>query len=219
MSRLFRNDSPGALTREQAVALMKERIAAQAGGGPGHDVSREPRVPKGSGDESGEWTTGGSASVPTDGNSAHRDNRRMSVAGRAFLKAQEGHRDKPYDDGYGNMTQGYGNKGPLTGSAEDSFNIKVAEADEAVNKNVKVPLTQAQHDALVSLAYNLGPNGFANSPILLGLLNAGKFDEAADQILQFKNAFNRHTGRMEFSQSLADRRKRERLLFLGNSAR
>ncbi len=61
MPKLFRNNSPGTLTRKQATALMKERIGAQSGGGAGHDVSNEPRVPKGSGDESGQWTRVGSA--------------------------------------------------------------------------------------------------------------------------------------------------------------
>ncbi len=46
MPPLFRNNSPGALTRKQATALMKERLSAQNGGGAGHDVSNEPRVPK-----------------------------------------------------------------------------------------------------------------------------------------------------------------------------
>lgn len=39
MPTLFRNNSPGALTRKQAAALMKERLSAQSGGGAGHDVS------------------------------------------------------------------------------------------------------------------------------------------------------------------------------------
>ena len=139
----------------------------------------------------------------------------MSDEGRNLLKGREGFSEKPNDDGYGNMTQGFGNKGSLNGSPDDAFTVKVAEADQAVNKNVKVPLTQAPHDALSSLAYNIGSSGFEHSPILLGLSNTGKFDEAADQILQFSHAFNRHTNKMEFSRGLADRRKNERLQFLG----
>ncbi len=131
-----------------------------------------------------------------------------------MLKKREGYRAEPYDDGYGNMTSGYGHTGPSTGSAEEDFDADVAKADGYVHHYIKVPLTQYQHDALSSIMFNMGPGNFRETS-LPSLLNAGKFDEAADTILQLNKAENKKTGKMEFSRGLADRGKQEWLLFVG----
>jgi lysozyme len=54
------------------------------------------------------------------------------------------------------------------------------EAEDAVNRLVKVPLTQGQFDALASFVFNLGEGQFSKST-LLKLLNAGSYDGARDQ--------------------------------------
>lgn len=54
------------------------------------------------------------------------------------------------------------------------------DAERVVQKHVKVPVTQAQFDALVSFVFNVGPTAFRSST-LLRLLNAGQCAAVADQ--------------------------------------
>ena len=81
------------------------------------------------------------------------------------------------------------------------------EFEKTVNDSVKVPLSQNQFDALVSLAYNIGSTGFKNST-LLKKLNAKDFTGAADQFL----VWNRGGGKV--LKGLVRRREAERALFL-----
>lgn len=53
--------------------------------------------------------------------------------------------------------------------------------EKQVNDTVKVPITQNQYDALVSIIFNVGPK-FLNSTCMK-LLNAGKTAEAANAIM------------------------------------
>lgn len=90
--------------------------------------------------------------------------------------------------------------------------IQVAEA--AVNRLVKVPLTQAQFDALVSFVFNVGADedvdtvaeGLGDST-LLRLLNAGDYAGAA---AQFKR-WNKNDGRV--MAGLTTRRAAEAKMF------
>lgn len=52
----------------------------------------------------------------------------------------------------------------------------------AIKQCVKVPLSQNEYDAYVSLAYNIGPTAFCSST-LVGKLNAGDYAAACQQIL------------------------------------
>lgn len=52
----------------------------------------------------------------------------------------------------------------------------------AIKQCVKVPLSQQEYDAYVSLAYNIGPTAFCRST-LVGKLNAGDYAGACQQIL------------------------------------
>jgi hypothetical protein len=72
---------------------------------------------------------------------------------------------------------------------------------------VKVPLTQNQFDALVSLVYNIGQTAFSNST-LLKKLNAKDYQGAADQFLRW----NKGGGKV--MKGLVRRREAERALFL-----
>ena len=67
----------------------------------------------------------------------------------------------------------------------------VAIAESAVSRLVRVPLTQAQFDALVDFVFNLGGSRFAASSLLVDL-NAGKYDDAAQQLLAWD-----HSGHVE----------------------
>jgi len=79
--------------------------------------------------------------------------------------------------------------------------------EKTVNDLVKVPLTQNQFDALVSLTYNIGTGAFEKST-LLKKLNAGDYQGAADQF----TAWNKGGGKV--LQGLVNRRAKERDLFL-----
>lgn len=65
----------------------------------------------------------------------------------------------------------------------------LAKFERAVAAAVKVPVSQNQFDALVSLAFNIGERAFGRST-LVKRLNAGRFDEAADQFAAW-NKVNR----------------------------
>jgi lysozyme len=63
----------------------------------------------------------------------------------------------------------------------------VHEAEQAVLRMVKVSLSQGQFDALVDFCFNLGAGRLASST-LLKCLNAGRFDDAAEQLLLWDHA-------------------------------
>lgn len=54
----------------------------------------------------------------------------------------------------------------------------------AIKQCVKVPLSQGEYDAYVSLAYNIGSRAFCGST-LVRELNAGNYDAACKQILRW----------------------------------
>lgn len=67
--------------------------------------------------------------------------------------------------------------------------VAVAPAQRAVANAVTVPLNQNQYDALVSLAYTIGPGAFRRST-LLRLLNAGDYAGGAEQFGVFVRSGN-----------------------------
>lgn len=83
----------------------------------------------------------------------------------------------------------------------------LAWVEEAVNKGVKVPLTQAQYDALCSFVYNLGATNFRSST-LLKRLNGGRYDEAASELLRWDKQGKK------VLKGLTRRREAEMALFL-----
>lgn len=119
----------------------------------------------------------------------------MSTVARLQMR----HREKPvmgyYDDGgrgKGNCTFGIGtlaHHGPCSPDelskkvaeveVELAFSSRVRDAERAIERNVKVELTQAQFDALVSFTYNRGSRGAA--PVYT-LVNKGDFSGAAHRI-------------------------------------
>lgn len=79
--------------------------------------------------------------------------------------------------------------------------------ENCVNSAVKVSINQNQFDALVSLAYNIGPKAFKDST-LLKKLNASDYKGAADQFL----VWNKSRGKV--LKGLVNRRAAEHTLFL-----
>lgn len=60
----------------------------------------------------------------------------------------------------------------------------IAEAENAVNKNVKVPISQNMFDALVSFTFNVGTGAFQEST-LLKKLNAGDYKGAQQEFYKW----------------------------------
>ena len=143
---------------------------------------------------------------------------KTSDAGLFALALHEGIVPAPYFDSVGVKTYGIGHTAAagapdpaslpmgmpanLDAALRDVFDLfrrDVAKYEAAVNRAVKVPITQAQFDALVSFHYNTGAIGRAS---LVKRLNAGDVGGAA-------------TGMMAWSKpaEIIPRRKAEQALF------
>ncbi len=124
---------------------------------------------------------------------------KINAAGMALLKKSEGFRSRVYLDVAGLPTIGYGHRllhpdsFPNGIDEEQAANLllcDVRDAEQAVQRLVKVPLTQGQFDALVDFCFNLGAGKLASST-LLKALNAGRYDEALQQLLRWDHAAGR----------------------------
>lgn len=143
---------------------------------------------------------------------------KTSDAGLFALALHEGIVPAPYRDSVGVWTYGIGhtlgagypdpakmqrgmptNLDAVLRDVFDLFRRDVAKYEAGVNRAVKVPVTQAQFDALVSFHYNTGAIGRAS---LVKRLNAGDVGGAA-------------TGMMAWSKpaEIIPRRKAEQALF------
>ena len=60
----------------------------------------------------------------------------------------------------------------------------ISQFEGALKQCVKVPLTQGEYDAYISLSYNIGSFAFCNST-LVKRLNAGRYEDACAEILQW----------------------------------
>jgi lysozyme len=135
----------------------------------------------------------------------------LSGAGLELMKRAEGFRSRTYTDIAGRETIGFGHmllpaesypNGINVTQAEAILAADVGEAEEAVSRLVKVPLTQGQFDALVDFVFNLGSGRLATSTLLKDL-NGGRYDAAAWQLLAWD-----HVGTQEVA-GLKARREAE----------
>jgi len=117
----------------------------------------------------------------------------MSAAGLSLLRRSEGYRSHVYLDAAGIATIGYGHQllpresfpdGIAQARAEEILSSDLSAAGQAVQRLVRVALTQGQFDALVDLCFNLGAGKLASST-LLKELNAGQYDAAREQLLRW----------------------------------
>ena len=118
----------------------------------------------------------------------------ISPAGLLALAGREGIRTLAYRDSRGIWTIGVGHTAaagppaPAEGmevthqSALNLFRADLKQYVAEVNAAIKNPCTQNQFDAMVSLCFNIGVNGFAGSSVARDL-NAGESRTAADAFL------------------------------------
>src|SRR5512139_2752884 len=120
---------------------------------------------------------------------------KISKTGIDLIKHFEGLRLEAYQCSAGVWTIGYGTTRVHSGPVTEGMRITEDEAErllladiryfeQRVNDLVKVPLSQNQFDALVSLAYNIGDGALADST-LLKELNAGNYQDAGEQFLKW----------------------------------
>lgn len=141
-----------------------------------------------------------------------------SANGRAFIEAFEGLYLHSYDDGTGVWTVGFGHtsaaglphvvKG-MAISPDDADAILAADlgrVEKEVSSLIKVALTQAQFDALVSFHFNTGALG---SGSVDNKINAHDANGAMNTLLQYDHAGGR------VMAGLTRRRQAERLMFMG----
>jgi len=139
--------------------------------------------------------------------------------GIAFLHNEEGLKLNAYKDQIGKWTIAFGNTYMLDGSpvkegdkltmvqANQLFAVKIKDYEVAVNKGVKVPLTQNQFNALVSLCYNIGTTAFSNSTLLKKINSKVSAEEIQAQFNLWKK------GGGKVLPVLVNRRKREFALY------
>ncbi|WP_363346271.1 lysozyme [Methylocystis echinoides] len=139
----------------------------------------------------------------------------MSAAGRALLIQREGFKTKAYTDTKGIWTIGVGHTaaaGPpfpapgmtITRAQVDEILAKdLPHYEQLVERNVRVPLTQGQFDALASLAFNIEA-AVSQKSTVVKRLNAGNYRGAADAILMWNKPREIRKRRLgEYRQFLA----------------
>jgi lysozyme len=116
----------------------------------------------------------------------------LSASTLIAIVLHEGYRENAYIPVAGDVpTIGFGTtKGVKLGdrtNPEKAITMAyrdIQQFEGALKQCVKVPLTQYEYDAYISLSYNIGSNAFCNST-LVRVLNEGRYDEACKQILRW----------------------------------
>jgi lysozyme len=107
----------------------------------------------------------------------------------SYIKAKEGFSAAPYADGR-QTSIGYGTKAQpgdtkiTQQEAEQRLQAEAAPVADFINRNVKVPLNDAQRTALTSFGYNLGVGQGGLSDIIPAV-NRGDFQGAAAQMQHY----------------------------------
>lgn len=119
----------------------------------------------------------------------------LSAAGFAGILTREGFSEKAYPDptrgtelptiGFGS-TEGVQMGDRITVVAAVNRSLREVTAFEAsIKRCVSVPLHQAEYDAYIELAHNIGPGAFCRSTIVKRL-NAEDYRGACEAILQWR---------------------------------
>jgi len=114
----------------------------------------------------------------------------LSPLGFDFIRKQEGFRAKPYWD-VRQWSTGFGTRASGPDDVVDRAEAERRLAGEAgkvsahLSRNVRVPMSQGQHDALVSFGYNLGTDDIDK---LMPDINAGNWGRVGERMLSFNRA-------------------------------
>lgn len=147
-----------------------------------------------------------------------RDNYTLSDVGLRLIKSYEGFRPVDIELASGQRVVGYGHR-VTSGKAQ---HVTRAEADDLlrtdlqpfesmVNDAVFAPLAQGQFDAMVSLAFNIGPKKFLKSSVLRAFNNGRILDAANGFDVWRRGDIN---GESFVVDALVRRRTAEKILFL-----
>lgn len=120
--------------------------------------------------------------------------RKTNQAGVDLIKHFEDLVNFAYRDAVGVWTIGYGHTKDVRdgqhvtdAEAEQLLRQDLADAEDAVNRLVKVDLNDNQFSALVSFVFNLGEGNFAKSTMLKDI-NAGDFEDVPDELRKWNKA-------------------------------
>lgn len=147
---------------------------------------------------------------------------KISDEGLELIKSYEGFRAVETTLVSGQQVIGFGHKfapGDETlvtrEQAEEMLRKDLASYEALVNEHVFAPLSQSQFDALVSLAFNIGPHAFLASQTLLQLNQGRPLDAAAGFDEWRKSEID---GQSYIIDALVRRRTAEKSLFLQTRA-
>ena len=154
------------------------------------------------------------------------DQLETSSSGLEFISRWEGCVLKPYKDIVGLRTIGVGHLIKPGENFPDGIEITKEKAleilakdvkicEDAIKKNIKVPLTQSQFDALVSFGFNCGVGVYASSSACAAL-NLGKYEEVPAKLLDWSKV--KINGVLQVNKGLYNRRKSEGELFSGKNS-
>lgn len=143
---------------------------------------------------------------------------KLSSFGLKLIKAYEGFRSAETTLVSGQRVIGYGHRymldeEPLISreKAEKILKADLEPYQDLVNESIFAPLTQSQYDALVSLAFNIGPRAFLASNVLQGMNNGRPLEAAAGFDEWCRSNIN---GKTYVVDALVRRRTAEKALFL-----
>ncbi len=151
-------------------------------------------------------------------------NMRTSQAGLDVIKAFEGFRSRSELLPNGRWIIGYGHvrrakKGIRVSKSEAEAILReydLPPVERFVMRCVLAPTTQNEFDALVSLAFNIGPKAFASSDVVASI-NGGNRLDAAQAFDAWRRA--KIGGRVQIVDALVRRRAAEKALFLNAPGR
>ena len=143
----------------------------------------------------------------------------ISDTGLDFISGYEGFSASIYKDVAGLPTIGYGHlikSGESFGTlnkfaAKELLRKDVSIAVAAVNKYVKIPLSQNQFDALTSFTFNVGSSALSNSSLLRNVNSLNSLSIASSFMMWNKARVN---GVLSPVQGLTNRRQAEANLYL-----
>ena len=151
-------------------------------------------------------------------------NMRTSQAGLDVIKAFEGFRARSEALPNGRWIIGYGHMrraraGTRVSETEAEAILReydLPPVERYVMRCVLAPMSQNEFDALVSLAFNIGPKAFASSDVVASM-NGGNRLEAAQAFDHWRRA--KIGGRVQIVDALVRRRAAEKALFLNAPGR